>query len=362
MASVTFKDIDKRFGSTAALDAVSLEVETGAFCALVGPSGCGKTTLLRVAAGFLRADRGEVCFDGAPAGALPPNRRDLGFVFQSYALFPTKTVGENIGFSLRLRRRPRAEIAERVAHFCRLMHLEGLEARYPHELSGGQQQRVALARALVSEPSVLLLDEPLSALDAKTRALLRVEIRRIVETLGVTAIYVTHDQEEALSISDRVAIMNRGRLLQVGTPLEVYLNPADRFVAEFIGTTNSLPCTLLDDSNVRLGEVAVAVRNGRPGRPDGQATLSVRPEHVDLLPAGNGGVPAVLRGVSFLGQSVRLTMTTLDDRALLADVPTVEWLERSLEPGAPLAWRVRAGLASVFPGGAESGDPDEAAR
>jgi len=332
-----------------AVDAVSLDIAAGEFCSLVGPSGCGKTTLLRVTAGFVQADEGEVYFDDRPAGALPPNRRDLGFVFQSYALFPTKTVGENIGFSLMLKRTPRPEISKRVDEMCDLMHLDGLRDRYPHELSGGQQQRVALARALISEPSVLLLDEPLSALDAKIRTRLRVEIRRIVESLGITAIYVTHDQEEALSISDRVAIMDKGKLLQIGSPLDVYLRPADLFVAQFVGTTNSLPCTVLDGGSVRVGDASVAVREIEPGRFNGQATLSIRPEHVDLVAAGNGGIPAILRDVSFLGQTVRLTLHTLADHDVLADVPTVDWLERSLEPGASLTWSVRAGLASVFP-------------
>ncbi|MGD1877655.1 MAG: ABC transporter ATP-binding protein [Kiloniellaceae bacterium] len=354
MTAIGFTDITKRFGATTAVDAVNLEIAPGAFCSLVGPSGCGKTTLLRIAAGFVQPDGGTVRLNGAAVTNVPPNRRDVGFVFQSYALFPTQTVAQNIAFSLAIKRRPRREVAERVGALCEMMRLQGLEARYPHELSGGQQQRVALARALISQPSILLLDEPLSALDAKIRAHLRVEIRRVVDALGITAVYVTHDQEEALSISDRVAIMNEGRLLQVDTPLEVYLHPADRFVANFVGSMNNLPCRVIDAESVDVGGVAVPVRN--PGNGAGShgsnapATLSVRPEHVTLTPPGNGGVPAVLSAISFLGQTVRLSLATLDDRQLAADVPTVDWIGQPLEPGAAVAWSARAGLATVFPG------------
>ena len=350
MAALSFRNVHKKFGPTVAVDAVSLDIAAGEFCSLVGPSGCGKTTLLRIAAGFVRADEGQVHLGGKPVGDLRPDRRDVGFVFQSYALFPTKTVGQNIGFSLALKRRPKSEIVDRVAELCAMMHLEGLAERYPHELSGGQQQRVALARALASRPSILLLDEPLSALDAKIRAHLRTEIRRIVESLKITTVYVTHDQEEALSISDRVAIMDQGQLLQVGTPIEVYLQPAHRFVAHFVGTSNSLPCTMLDNGHVEIGGVPLPVRNPGNGEGNGDATLSLRPEHVDLVTPGNGGVPAVLRNISFLGQTVRLTLGTVGDISLSADVPTISWLKRPLEPGAPVAWTVREGLASVFPG------------
>lgn len=366
MSVIAYRDVAKRFGHTLAVDGVDLEIAQGEFCSLVGPSGCGKTTLLRMAAGFVSPDRGEIQLNGARVNDVPPNRRDLGFVFQSYALFPTQTVAQNIGFSLAIKRRPRNEIARRVGELCDMMRLEGLQDRYPHELSGGQQQRVALARALISQPAILLLDEPLSALDAKIRAHLRLEIRRVVDSLGITAVYVTHDQEEALSISDRVAIMNEGKLLQVGAPLAVYLHPADRFVANFVGAMNNLPCRVLDEAQVDVGGVSIAVRaapngNGCAGRVNGRsnwqepATLSLRPEHVQITAPGNGGVPAVLRHISFLGQTVRLSLATLDDREMAADVPTVEWIDRPLEPGAAVAWTARAGLATVFPGAPEAG-------
>ena len=356
MSAITFQGIVKRFDRTIAVDHVDLDISTGEFCSLVGPSGCGKTTLLRIAAGFVEADEGTILFDGTPVASLPPNRRNLGFVFQNYALFPTKTVAQNIGFSLALRHQPKSEIAARVGELGRLMGLDDLLGRYPHELSGGQQQRVALARALANRPSILLLDEPLSALDAKIRAHLRSEIRRTVETLGITAVYVTHDQEEALSISNRIAVMNKGRLLQVGSPLDVYLHPADRFVARFIGTTNTLPCRVTAVDRIEVGGIPLMARIPAAAMGCDVATLSVRPEHVDLLPPGTGGIPGTLKGISFLGQTVRLSLATIEGRTVDADIPTVDWLGRSLAPGDVLAWAGRPGFASVFPGSPEAED------
>jgi len=350
MTTITFEGIVKNFGATRAVDGVSLRIEPGKFCSLVGPSGCGKTTLLRIAAGFIQPDQGNLLLNGKSMVTLPPHRRNVGFVFQNYALFPTKTVAKNIGFSLMLQRRSRQEIAHRVEELAVLMGLDGLADRYPHELSGGQQQRVALARALASRPSILLLDEPLSALDAKIRAHLRIEIRRIVETLGITTLYVTHDQEEALSISDVVAIMNHGRLLQVGAPMDVYLHPIDRFVAHFIGTANSLPCRVVAAGEVEVGGVAV-MANIACGV-NGHGLLSVRPEHVTLN--APNGVPGTLAGLSFLGQCVRLTVDTLGGLILAVDVPTIEWFTRPLELGDKIAWMVRPGFANVFAPGAEA--------
>ena len=258
MTHVALRGISKRFGAVTAVDDVSLDVASGEFVCLLGASGCGKTTLLRILAGFTRPDSGEVLVNGQRVDMLPPNRREVGFVFQSYALFPTKTVAENIGFGLAVRRRPASEIASRVAELCELTRLTGLDGRYPHELSGGQQQRVALARALAPSPSLLLLDEPLSALDAKIRALLRAEIRGIVDRLKVTTVYVTHDQEEALSIADRVAVMDAGKLLQVAAPMDIYLRPRQRFVAEFVGTSNMLLGRPLDSGRVEVDGRAIA--------------------------------------------------------------------------------------------------------
>jgi len=358
-AALSFQAIVKRFGATAAVDGVSLDVAAGEFCALIGPSGCGKTTLLRIAAGFVRQDEGSVALLGHPADRLPPNRRGLGFVFQSYALFPTKTVAQNIGFALALQRRPRAAIRARVDELCSLMALDGMAGRYPHELSGGQQQRVALARALASEPQILLLDEPLSALDAKIRVQLRSEIRRVVAELGVTALYITHDQEEALAIADRVAVMHGGRLLQSGPPMEVYLRPADPFVASFVGTTNLLDCRVADANSISIAGRRSAARivavNGHAAT-GVSAHLALRPEHVELLddPDAPGALPATLSAVTFLGPIVRLTLVIGGTMPLLADVPAIAWLEQRREPGAVLAWRPRPGLGIAFETGQDA--------
>jgi putative spermidine/putrescine transport system ATP-binding protein len=349
MTTLAFKDIVKRFGDTTAVDGVSLTVQSGEFCSLVGPSGCGKTTLLRIAAGFVKPDQGIVLLDGRQVDNLPPNRRGVGFVFQSYALFPTKTIEQNIGFSLTLKGRPRREIAERVAQLCDLMDLADFRERYPHELSGGQQQRVALARALAPSPSILLLDEPLSALDAKIRTHLRSEIRGIVDTLRITALYVTHDQEEALSISDRVAVMDKGTIMQVGTPIDVCLHPANPFVAHFVGTSNHIPCRVIDGQTVEIGGASLPMHTD--GTPKGAATMSLRPEHVAISPPGNGGVPGVLRAVSFLGPSVRLTLETGQRLKLTVDMPTAAWIEHPLELGAVLAWTAKSHLTTFFPVG-----------
>jgi ABC-type Fe3+/spermidine/putrescine transport system ATPase subunit len=354
-AALTFEAVSKRFGATLAVDNVSLDIRGGGFCALIGPSGCGKTTLLRIAAGFVGADEGRVAIAGRPADHLPPDRRGLGFVFQNYALFPTKTVAQNIGFALALRRLQKARIRDRVEALCAMMALDGLADRYPHELSGGQQQRVALARALAPEPPILLLDEPLSALDAKIRSQLRGEIRRIVTEAGVTALYVTHDQEEALAIADQVAVMRQGRLLQSGSPMEIYLKPAHPFVAGFVGTANMLDCRLIDGHAVELGgrrqEVLVVGQAGG-GVAGAPARLALRPEHVELLDDKAGGLTGVLRDVTFLGPTVRLTLTIGGGSTLLVDLATLDWLARRIEPGSSLGWRPRPGMGVAFADGA----------
>lgn len=357
MTAISFRKISKCYATNLAVDNVSLEVSAGDFCALVGPSGCGKTTLLRIAAGFIQPDSGELRLDGNSVEKLPANKRNVGFVFQNYALFPTKTVAQNIGFSLMLRRTPKKDITSRVDELCEMMHLNGYSNRYPHELSGGQQQRVALARALISQPSILLLDEPLSALDAKIRAQLREEIRGIIERLGITALYVTHDQEEALSIADKVAIMNKGKMLQVGNPMDIYLNPADHFVADFVGTTNNLPCFVEGDGIIKVGDTVLPSLSNGKGLVTGPATLSLRPEHVELLPPTSNsveseivpGIQAVLKDISFLGPTVRLTLHTLGQYSLLVDMPTIQWLESPHEKGKPIGWTVKGQLASLFP-------------
>ena len=349
MSKLTFRGVTKRFGAVTAVDGVSMDIASGEFVSLVGASGCGKSTLLRIIAGFTKSDGGELTIDGRHVQGLPPSKREVGFVFQSYALFPTQTVAKNIGFSLSLRRRGKTEIANRVAELCALTRLGGLEDRYPHELSGGQQQRVALARALAPDPAILLLDEPLSALDAKIRAHLRTEIRAVVNRLGITTVYVTHDQEEALSISDRVAVMEDGRILQVGTPMEVYLQPASLFVSDFIGTSNHL------EGRPR-GNKMVEINGGvLPARvPDVVAALDrcvvcIRPEHVEFFAADTADT---LRGQlishSFLGQSVRANVMTTGGDELEVDIATHEWLAKGLKAGDNVGWRVRPDSAVAF--------------
>ena len=244
MAYLELKNVSKLFGAVAAVKDFDLAVEKGTFVSLLGPSGCGKTTTLRMIAGFETPDEGTITLDGADITAVPPNKRGTGMVFQAYALFPNMNVRDNIAFGLDVVGRPRNEIDGRVREMLALVRLEEAGKRYPHQLSGGQQQRIALARALAIRPRVLLLDEPLSALDAVVRVALRGEIRRIQLELGITTVYVTHDQEEALSISDRVVVMNQGLIEQAGTPEEIYRQPKTRFVAAFIGTANQMNGTV----------------------------------------------------------------------------------------------------------------------
>jgi spermidine/putrescine transport system ATP-binding protein len=249
-SDVVIGKVSKAFGSFSVLNNVSLEIKKGEFFSLLGPSGCGKTTLLRIIAGFETPDEGEVLFDGADVLPFPPNKRQANTVFQNYALFPHLTVFENVAFPLRIKKRPRHEVNERVGEYLHLVQLEAHGEKKPSQLSGGQKQRVAIARALINEPEVLLLDEPLSALDAKLRGKLLIELDQLHDQVGITFIYVTHDQQEALSVSDWIAVMNAGDVLQVGTPHEIYESPADEFVAKFIGETNLFDGKVL--SAVRL--------------------------------------------------------------------------------------------------------------
>ena len=258
MAELELDGLTKRYGRVTALDRFSLRVGRGQFVSLLGPSGCGKTTALRIIAGFIRQTEGTIRVDGAVADAIPPHRRDIGMVFQNYALFPHMTVARNVEFGLNMRKTPKAEAAKRVAEALELVRLSGLEQRYPSQLSGGQQQRVAVARAIVINPTLLLLDEPLSNLDAKLRVETREEIRRLQRQLGVTTVFVTHDQEEALTISDRIAVMRAGRLEQEGTPEELYDRPRTPFVAGFIGSSNLYPGRVIE----RAGDTALVALDG----------------------------------------------------------------------------------------------------
>ncbi len=277
--AVEGRDLVKRFGAVTALDRVSLSIRRGEFFSLLGPSGCGKTTLLRIVAGLETPDAGALNIGGAEALGRPAHLRPVNTVFQSYALFPHLTVEENVGFGLRMRKVPRGEIAERVKRVMQLVQISGLEARKPHEISGGQKQRTALARAIVNEPEVLLLDEPLGALDVKLRRELQDELHALQRRLGITFIHVTHDQDEALGLSDRIAVMNAGRVEQLGSADEIYERPRNRFVAQFVGG-----CNLIDGRADGQGTVATAfgalrVQGEVPAR---AATLALRPEKILL--------------------------------------------------------------------------------
>ncbi|MFL5749533.1 MAG: ABC transporter ATP-binding protein [Chloroflexota bacterium] len=302
--------VQKTFGAFAAVHDFELSAHRGEFVSFLGPSGCGKTTTLRMIAGFEYPDTGSIKVDGKEITNLPPNRRNVGMVFQSYALFPNMTVASNVGFGMRVKKRPKDAVKKRVAELLELIKMPEKADRYPYQLSGGQQQRVALARALAIEPQVLLLDEPLSALDAKIRVALRKEIRAIQRQLGITTVYVTHDQEEALSLSDRVVVMSEGRIEQIGTPAEIYNSPATPFVASFVGTLNLVAATVIDASAGRLSVEGQEVRTALPVNEavnGGTVTLALRPESLEL---GRGGgedhFSGAVEDVSFLGSIVRV--------------------------------------------------------
>jgi len=319
MSFLVLKGIQKRFGASVAVENFNLSAEKGEFVSFLGPSGCGKTTTLRMIAGFEQPSAGTITVDGKDITNSPPNRRNVGMVFQSYALFPNMTVADNIGFGLKIRKRSRDQIRRRVGELLDMINLPDKGGRYPYQLSGGQQQRVALARALAIEPEVLLLDEPLSALDAKIRVALRKEIRSIQRQLGITTVYVTHDQEEAMSLSDRVVVMSEGRIEQIGPPPEIYNFPATPFVASFVGTLNLLPATIVDAAGGVVSVAGQALHSAKPitAAGDRPVTVALRPEAIEI---GEGGGPNRLIGqvedVSFLGSIVRT-------RIRIADVASV---------------------------------------
>jgi putative spermidine/putrescine transport system ATP-binding protein len=323
MGFLELTGVQKRFGETVAVEDFNLSAERGEFVSFLGPSGCGKTTTLRMIAGFEHPTAGSIVVDGKEITRRPPNQRNVGMVFQSYALFPNMSVANNIGFGLKVRKRPGAAIRKRVDELLELIGLPGRGDRYPYQLSGGQQQRVALARALAIEPQVLLLDEPLSALDAKIRVALRKEIRSIQRQLGITTVYVTHDQEEALSLSDRVVVMSEGRIEQIGTPAEIYNFPATPFVASFVGTLNLLPAQVLDAGTGRLSLYGQEIRSAQPltgGRTNGAVSVALRPESMELGEAGGTNrLRGPLEDVSFLGSIVRMRVGLGDGASFSLD-------------------------------------------
>ncbi|MBC7801900.1 MAG: ABC transporter ATP-binding protein [Gemmatimonadaceae bacterium] len=316
MSSLRLDGLRRTYGATVAVDRVDLDVAQGELVALLGPSGCGKTTTLRMVAGFVAPTAGRVLIGGADVTDSPACARDTGMVFQGYALFPHMTVAQNVGFGLEMRRVARPEREARVTEAMRLVRLDGMGDRRPAQLSGGQQQRVALARALVVNPTVFLLDEPLSNLDARLRAEVRVEIRALQQRLGLTTLFVTHDQDEALTMADRLIVMDRGRIRQAGTPEEVYERPADLFVATFIGRCNSFAGTVEQPGRFRAGAVALPCAGGMPGQ---QGTLIVRPERVAI--GQDGPLPGRIGLITYLGSITEWNIAT-DAGPVIATRPT----------------------------------------
>jgi putative spermidine/putrescine transport system ATP-binding protein len=340
-ATVELIDVVKDYAGHRALSGVSLSVHPGEFVALLGPSGCGKTTALRALSGLEQVNGGRILIDGVDVVDVPVNKRDIGMVFQSYSLFPHLTSIENVEFGLRMRKVTAADRRTRAAEALDLVGLGHLAGRYAHQLSGGQQQRVALARALVTRPRVLLLDEPLSALDAKVRVQLRDEIRRIQTDLGITTLFVTHDQEEALAVADRVAVMRDGNIEQIGTPEELYTTPATPFVAGFVGLSNRMPATLANGRVTLHGET-LGVLGSPPA--DGPVLAFVRPEDLLLVGSGApGSIPAVVVATSFLG-SLRRTQLRLADDTLVSVQHDVS---EHPQPGESVGVRLRGSAVSV---------------
>ncbi len=325
MAYLELKEVSKAFSGVDVVHDFTLDIEKGTLVSFLGPSGCGKTTTLRMIAGFEQLDEGTIQLDGSDITAVPPNRRDIGMVFQAYALFPNKTVRENVSFGLRMKNTPRNAILKKVDTVLEMVRLQETADRYPHQLSGGQQQRIALARALAVQPRVLLLDEPLSALDAEVRVALRGEIRRIQSDLAITTIYVTHDQEEALSISDKVVVMNKGLIEQVGTPEAIYRAPKTRFVATFIGTANQFQGIASTTKGTVICSNLQLLVDGLKGFQDGQEVVAlVRPENIQVQgerPQRNDWnvIPGVVETITFHGAVTRLGVNVSGQR-VVADV------------------------------------------
>ena len=344
MAFLELNAVQKKFGATTAVEGFNLQVERGEFVSFLGPSGCGKTTTLRMVAGFEMPTAGAIVIDGADMTYVPPSKRNVGMVFQSYALFPNMVVADNIGFGLQVARRPQHEVKQRVQEMLALIKMEEFGNRYPHQLSGGQQQRVALARALAIHPHVLLLDEPLSALDAKIRVALRAEIRAIQRQLNITTVYVTHDQEEALSLSDRVVVMNKGRIEQVGSPFDIYNSPRTRFVASFVGTLNVMEAVVRDRESGVLAIDDQMIRTSQHlngASPGDTIAVALRPERISLGhgTAGENVLNGTVENISFLGAIVRIQVRTGKN---------VLFLDTFNDPHLALA-RIGDGVQVTFP-------------
>lgn len=345
MSHLVLDGLTKRFGSFTAVEALNLSVERGEFVSLLGPSGCGKTTTLQMIAGFVDVDQGGIRLDGADLVSVAPNKRGLGIVFQSYALFPHMTVAENIAFGLEMRDVPKADRDRRTLEAMELVGLKGFADRYPRRMSGGQQQRVALARALVIKPALLLLDEPLSNLDAKLREEMQGELRQIQRSVGTTTILVTHDQHEAMALSDRIVLMNHGRIEQIGAPDQVYDHPASAFVASFLGKTNVLSGSGDGQGRATIGGLVLPL----PGVGKGALQLAVRPERLTFAAAGEPGLEARIRGRVFQGTHWLLTADSAAGALTLMRGNDGAAIPRE---GETVRLRFSAADAAVLPAGA----------
>ena len=348
---IAVANLGKRFGTNLVVERASFTIEEGELFTLLGPSGCGKTTLLRLIAGFYAPDAGEVRFDDRVVNTVPPHERGIGMVFQNYALWPHMTVAQNIAYGLKLRKLARHEIDKRSREVLEKVKLSGLEARYPGQISGGQQQRVALARALVLNPKILLLDEPLSNLDAKIRVQVRAEIRKLQKELGITTVYVTHDQEEALTLSDRIAVFNQGRVFQVGPPKELYERPANRFVADFIGINNLIDGTVRSVNGALVVETVLGQLRAMPDarfKAGDRCVLSVRPENASLDGKEENSVNGKITFAAYLGNTLRYDVDLGQGTIFKADVRD-PWHHEQLATGAPVTVGFAAASTIAIP-------------
>lgn len=357
---IQFQDVTKRFGAFTAVESLNLDIKQGEFFSLLGPSGCGKTTTLRMVAGFETPTEGEIYLNDDAVGKLPPFKRDVNTVFQNYALFPHLTVEENVAFGLEMKNVDKSEISQRVDESLSLVRLPGMNNRKPSQLSGGQRQRVALARALVNRPQVLLLDEPLGALDAKLRKEMQLELKDLQRQLGITFIFVTHDQEEALVMSDRIGVMQTGHLLQVGSPQEIYEAPNSQFVADFIGETNFVACKVIankaDCAEVSVGnDVRIEATTAEPMEPGTEATLTIRPEKIlvhtnEDVPAGRVQFDALVKQVVFMGTDTLLTIEISKDVHLEALHQNTTTDAKSFQEGqnVTISWKVESGRVLAY--------------